>query len=218
MKNSVQLISPQIREMMAGMGLEHEIKTILASSLLGADRIKSIARFAQSTKEVPGVTAEIGCAAGGTSRLIALLNGGKTHWACDTFTGLVDVSAMETDLHNGAFFSSGHTTVRAVSRLLEDLPNARVVKGVFPHEAPAEMLNSRYAMLHLDVDTYKSMRDCFDVFSKLMSPGGIMVLDDVVSRKGTIGGRLAWRQILAEPHHGWEVIEENSPQAVVWFK
>ncbi len=173
-------------------------------------------RAVENTKSVPGDTAEIGCASGGTSRLIALLNGGKTHWACDTFRGLVDVTEVDTDLSNGKFFSSKHTTLELVSKLLADLPNARVRQGIFPDGAPVEMLQARYSMLHLDVDTYSSMKSCFKAFAGLMSRGGVMVLDDVIGR-GTRGGKRAWAEILAEPHSRWRVIEENDPQAVIRF-
>lgn len=211
---SAATLNPTVRDMLVGAGLLGEAARIIPFSLLSATRLGGITRAVRSVAGVAGDTAEVGCNAGGTSRLIALLNGRRRHWACDTFEGLVD--AGEEDgagrIANGAF-SNRYAKFDDVSQRMSDLPHVHVVKGYLPGDAPPDMREARFAFVHIDVDTYRSIHACFSFFAGRMMPGGVIVLDDVIG-KGTEGGKLAWSEIGRD---GFRVVEENDPQVVLRF-
>lgn len=199
-----------LRLLIEECGLTESVGQAIDHSLLSTHRIEGILRAAREIENLDGDTAEIGCAAGGTSRLIAL-RCRRRHWACDTFVGLVDVCEHD-DLKNGKFRSEHSTT----KRRLADLRNVEMVRGRFPDSAPEKMRSARFALVHIDVDTYRSIKDAFGFFAGRMTNGGVVVLDDVIGR-GTAGGKRAWGEISAGDHSAWAVIEENDPQIVVRF-
>jgi hypothetical protein len=207
------------REMDAGLAaafaaagvVPDEAGRIAGLTLLSAPRLKAIMLAAAAVKTLPGHSAEVGCAAGGTSRLMALLAGDRTHWVCDTFDGLVDVQAVDAPLTNRMF----HNVEAEVAARLDDLDNVRIVAGYFPGSAPMAMRMHRFRLVHVDVDTYRSIHEAFAFFSARMVSGGIMAIDDAIGR-GTPGGKLAWQEILGA-RSGWRVIGENDPQVVICF-
>lgn len=187
---------------------------VVATSCLSVSRLKAMVAAADAVGGLAGDTAEVGCGAGGTSRLMALL-GKRRHWVCDTFDGLVDVCKKDGHLTNGMF----HNLLDDVKGRLSDLDSLQFVKGYFPQSAPDEMRDQTFALVHIDVDTYASIKACFDFFRLRMAKGGIIVIDDVIGR-GTPGAKVAWNEILAErPRHKphWDVIEQNDPAVVVRF-
>lgn len=197
-----------LREMFEARGIDRP-ELVLQFSLLSSQRIAGIIRACDAAQSVAGDTAEIGCASGGTTRLIALLMQ-RRHWACDTFEGLCDVGAEDDALKNGDF-SNIESTFDGVSARASDLPTVRVVKGRFPDSAPEQMAAARFALVHLDTDTYLSMRDGFAFFESRVVSGGLVILDDVIGR-GTSGAKLFWSDL---DKRGWEVVEENDPHVIV---
>lgn len=192
---------------------EQEQRAVLATSLLSISRLMGLAEALELTAHVPGDTAEVGVAHGGTSRLIAKANGGRVHWACDTFQGLVDAGEHDT-LTNGQF-SNPREKVEAA---LAGCGNVCLVPGYFPGSAPAAMRSARFRLVHVDVDTYQSIRNCFAFFATRMAPGGVLVLDDVIGTRGCAGAVKAFAEIRKARSGGWAVINTaNPPQAVVRF-
>lgn len=195
----------QIR--LANLGVSSGMQTKLqATSLLSAPRIEGIVNAIEATRKVKGDTAEIGVAHGGTSLLMATLNGDRPHWACDTFAGLVDAGPHD-DLTNGQFAN----TLERTAQVLKGRANIRLVSGYFPKSAPKEMRESTYSLVHIDVDTYQSILACFRFFSKRMAKGGLMVLDDVLAR-GCVGAMKAFSEL-----GGLRIHSQTPPQAVVQF-
>lgn len=182
---------------------------ILRYSLLSSQRLAGIVRACESIMKIHGATAEIGCASGGTTRLIALLCK-RQHWACDTFEGLVDAGAADDDLANGDF-KNHESTMQGVTERAADLGNVTFVQGRFPDCATEEMQTARYALAHIDTDTYQSMTDCFGFFAARMNCGAALILDDVIG-KGTSGGKRFWAEMNRK---GWIVVEENDPHVIL---
>jgi len=193
-------------------GIDRHAESIIMYSLIcSSHRLESLTAALDLINDVEGDTAEIGCAGGGTSKLIALLNGGRRHWACDTFDGLKDTGEYD-DLKDGEF-SSKRCTAPIVSDRLAEQSNAVVVAGYFPDSAPEKMKSATYAFAHLDVDTYKSMHAAFSFFDKRMSSGAVLALDDVLG-SGTRGAKRAWQEISAGTNR-WRLVSENDPQIVI---
>lgn len=183
-------------------------------SLLKRGPLLSIGRCLQEVRGLPGDTAEVGIASGGTTRLIAAGSGGRRHWACDTFDGLADVGAHDAGLTNKMF----QNVLPPVREELADLANVRIVAGYFPASADAEMRGAAFAFVHIDVDTYQSILNCFEFFAPRMVPGGLIALDDVLPKdSGCPGAQRAWREIYAQRPRSWAVFSETPPQIVVRF-
>ena len=96
-------IDAELRRMFRDHGIENNAHQIMRYSLLSPARIKAVIRASDATQNLEGESAEIGCCSAGTSRLIALLNPGRRHWACDTFDGLRDAGEKDGNLKNGDF-------------------------------------------------------------------------------------------------------------------
>lgn len=187
----------------------------VSRSLLSAGRLGALAECLKATAGVPGDTAEIGIAAGGTTRLIALWNPDRRHWACDTFTGLADVGAADSGLKNG-MFARPETAIDTVRADLRGLRNVRLVRGMFPASAPRPMLTARYAFAHVDVDTYASVRASYEFFAERMAPGGILALDDVLL--GQCHGAIkAWSEI-ERAGGSWRVHSRTAQQVALLFR
>ena len=210
-------LHPELREAFHRVA-DADLRRAIPLSLLCVDRLIGVGECVRLTNLVPGDTAEVGVAAGGTSLLIAKSNHGRRHWACDTFEGLVDVGPHDGALRNGMFArrKDGIGTGRArVTALLAGL-NAQVVAGKFPGSAPDEMREARFSFVHLDVDTYESMKASFAFFAPRMASGGMMALDDTV-RGGAPGAQKFWRELVEGRPGNWERLRQVEQQAVVRF-
>lgn len=194
--------------------MEYAEQIVMYSQILSSGRLDAIISTLQNSSFKGCATAEIGCAAGGTSMLISLLNGGVTHWACDTFEGLLDVGEHD-DLENGDF-GSPLCTQEIVRNRLAWRKNIKIVPGYFPESAPQEMKDATYAFVHLDTDTYRSMLDGFAFFITRMKHGGYIAMDDVVGTiRGTRGAKVAWQEIQETYRKRIRVLSTSEPQVIV---
>lgn len=210
---SVDDLEVYLKEMLTARGILDHAPSITKYSLLSTGRLKYMIS-ALSAARIGGETAEIGCHRGGTSRLIALLNHGARHWACDTFRGLVDAAAEDEHLKDGDFAAEG-LDVGAVRTRLRDLTNVNVIEGYFPDCAPPEMKAARYSFAHLDTDTYRSMLAGYEFFAPRMVDGGMLALDDVIGR-GTPGAIRAWGEI-RERGGAWTIFNADDRQVILRF-
>ena len=193
------------------LGVEREvIDGFLARSKLGYYRLKAIVECLIESAELKADTAEIGVASGLTSRIISTLNAGSTHWACDTFQGLADVSEID-----GPHLRNGMLKWRLDETMIElnGIENIHVIKGYFPDSATDKMKDSLYKLVHIDVDTYKSTLAAWEFFKDRMVTGGAIVFDDVLSPR-CLGAMKAWAEIGAWSKHK---VTTYPPQAVVYF-
>lgn len=205
-------IAPSLIQAVAGRLTEAELCAVLDTSLLSVGRLKGLIAALDAIKGLDGDTAEIGTAHGGTSRLIARLNGQRRHWACDTFAGLVDCGEHD-NLTNGQFRNPQEKVRANIGRI----PNVRMLAGYFPQSATHTMGRQRFALVHIDVDTYQSIHACFAWFAERMVPGGLIVLDDVLER-GCPGAIKAFEEITAvNRDKRWSVFSTAPPQCVVRF-
>ena len=149
---------------------------------------------------VDGDFVETGVYKGGTTiamlRVLAEANASRSHWACDSFEGLPDPEPQDAACpHAGAGahgcahnWTRGHfASSRAVfeenvrkwssSRQPLGLQRLRVVPGWFNSTLPSMGMRA-IAFLRLDGDAYSSTRDALAALYPLMSPGGIVYVDD----------------------------------------
>jgi O-methyltransferase len=131
------------------------------------------------TLRVEGDTAECGVFEGGSSWLICAWNaqnkGDRQHHLFDSFEG---VSApMPID---GTHWRKGDLCASQDLVLSNLQPFARSLhfhKGWIP-ERFADVANSRFAFVHVDVDLYEPTRDSVAFFYHRLSPGAVFLCDD----------------------------------------
>jgi hypothetical protein len=63
------------------------------------------------------------------------------------------------------------------------LSNVRIVPGQF-RESFAAVERCRFSFVHIDCDVYDSYRECLDFFYSRMSPNGVLLFDEYMTRNG----------------------------------
>lgn len=147
--------------------------------------LDSLARHAAS---VPGAFWECGVYQGGTAIFLADIAArhSKDLHLFDTFSGMPERTEGMDSFKLG---SLGETSLEFVKSRLEGAENVHFHPGMMP-ESFAEVDRHKIAFAHIDVDQYRSTLECCRHIYDLLSPSGIMVVDDY-GRPGTPGARKA---------------------------
>ena len=126
-----------------------------------------------------GDVIEVGVWRGGTAVLLALraAAAGRRLYACDTFEGVVKAGAIDP-LYNGG--EHADTSLETFLALLvkAQIKNCSIAKGIFPDETGWHMAESTFCFAHIDVDVYRSAKECFAFIWQRLVVGGIVVFDD----------------------------------------
>lgn len=135
---------------------------------------------------VPGATLEAGCFRGMASHLLCHYRrvedpefNGHGHIMVDSFEGLsppieADGAHAKKSFDNRAFTT---TSVERVKQTLSEFPGVQFLQGWIP-EILAELPDTGYRFVHIDVDIYEPTLDCLRYFYPRMNRGGIIVCDD----------------------------------------
>lgn len=123
---------------------------------------------------LPGYVLEVGVWRGGTGCLIAS-NTRKQVVLCDTFTGVVKSSGVDTKYHGGEHANCSAEIVRKLASSLGVSVDIR--QGIFPDDFP-DLGKQIFAFVHIDVDVYQSGKAVFECVWPNMPVGGIVVFDD----------------------------------------
>jgi hypothetical protein len=160
----------------------------IKNSILTKARLDHMVKLMAEVKDVDGDTAEVGVLQGGSALRIADAMPDRRLALFDTFEGLTeDVVDPDKDRQVIGAFSrdkfqehqSGHfATLEYVQELFADYPNVSVYKGVFPKQNADAIADWKFAFVHLDCDTYYSVKASLEFFYPRMTPGGIILLDD----------------------------------------
>lgn len=166
------------------------------------DKIQAVAcaipeRLAQlwceaSELTAEGAIAEFGVWRGGTAWLLAAASDKPLH-LFDTFRGIPDSAVCEQDWHSAGDFSD--TSVGAVQNLLLEYGDR--IKYHVGEFVPERVPEQPFALVHIDADTYISYKLSLPRFWKLLSPRGVMILDDY-GAPSCPGATIATEEFLAE--------------------
>lgn len=126
----------------------------------------------------PGCFVEVGVYQGGTARALYAVSErqGRQLYLYDTFSGMPFKG--EFDKHAVGDFSDC-----SAEEIMEMLPNASVIKGIFPQSA---IKMPPIAFVHADADQYQSTKDICETLGPLMVSGGIMLFDDYYCIPGCV--------------------------------
>jgi O-methyltransferase len=128
---------------------------------------------------VPGDYAEVGVYRGATAKLMCEAKGEKDIHLFDTFVGLPGAEVIDIRF-DASMFSAQEEAVR---KRLAKYEKVHIYPGMFPDTAFA-IMDKRFAFVHIDVDIYRSTRDCLEFFYPRMSPCGIIISHDYPSSAG----------------------------------
>jgi O-methyltransferase len=150
-----------------------------AHTLLSPDRLYILYALASHALNLVGEFWECGVYQGGTARVLAELlrrraKRGTSLHLFDTFAGLPTPSPGMDLLEKGKW---ANTTLEAVQALTGPREDVHFHQGIIPATFTGRQ-QSRIAFAHVDVDLYRSVRDCSEFVYPRLVPGGILLFDD----------------------------------------
>jgi hypothetical protein len=150
-------------------------------TMLSPGQLRNAYRAVRHVKEknIPGAIVECGCWRGGCGALMAWAGRPRTTWLFDSFQGLPAPTALdgpEAPSLEGKLVASIDEVREVLKRLGTD---AQIRAGWFAQTIPAAReLIGPIAVLRLDGDWYESTKICLENLYDLVSPGGVVILDD----------------------------------------
>lgn len=156
-----------------------EIVTGWETQTVGVDEAYIIRAAVLATSKVAGELAEVGVFRGGTARVICEAKGNRVLNLFDTFEGLPEPGAIDTEFKKGQYASS----LERVKEVLAGCNGVEFYKGLFPATGDA-VTNRHFSFVHLDVDLYESTRASLEFFYPRLTTGAIVISHDYVEFAG----------------------------------
>jgi O-methyltransferase len=185
--------------------------TEIGQTICGANAIQSLLRLAEFVKEMKGDVAEVGVFAGGSAMLLREVLPDDNIYLFDTFEGLPSTNEFDNYVKKGDF---GDTSFEGVCALFSEFPNVSVYKGCFPEQNSQVVVDKKFKLVHLDVDTYQSHVDCLKFFHNKMMPKGVIVFDDYTAPT-CLGAKIAIDEYAQE--HGLYIHFGGDHQAYIVY-
>jgi O-methyltransferase len=143
-------------------------------SLMTAYEAYTLYSLVKAYQHLPGDVAEVGVFQGASAKLICEAKGDARLHLFDTFEGLPKASKADGKVHNVNQYPCSEESVRTY---LAQYPNVVFHKGRFP-DSTGQLAETRFSLVHMDVDLYESTRACLEYFYPRMLPGGVMLSHD----------------------------------------
>ncbi|MFC4274310.1 TylF/MycF/NovP-related O-methyltransferase [Achromobacter aloeverae] len=151
-------------------------EVISANTLVDIYRCYELTTLARQVASLPGDLVEVGVWRGGTAALLAHAVPEKNIALFDTFSGVAKADAAYDTLYKGG--EHADTDRDIVTRLFDELGlRCAIHAGMFPDDT-LDGLPGRISLAHIDVDTYLSAKESFDVIWPRVVQGGMVVFDD----------------------------------------
>jgi O-methyltransferase len=152
------------------------------SLLLGDLEAHILFSVFQTVSRIDGDVAEVGVYKGGSARILCILKGNKRLHLFDTFEGLPDTDEIDrsrSDFHRGNY----RATLDEVQENIRGFEQVFLYKGLFPKTAEP-IRDAKFAFVHLDVDLFRSTKDCLEFFYPRMTAGGVILSHDYGGSQG----------------------------------
>lgn len=138
-------------------------------------------RTALQCGALPGDILEVGVWRGGTGALLCdaatRIGGGRRVYLADTFRGVVKAGPQDDYYRGGEHADTSRETVEGLLGGL-GMRNYAVLEGIFPEETADQVDSEAIALVHVDVDVYRSARDVVEWVWPRLPVGGMIVYDD----------------------------------------
>lgn len=183
-------------------------------------RALHLAQYFIKTMDIDAPKIECGVFRGFTSLMLceiaAALNPnftGQNIHLVDSFEGLSKPTTHDMVNNEIAGGNTGHfaTPVEHVQSVLSAYPDIHIHKGWVP-EVFAQLPESKWSFVHIDVDLYEPTLACLEYFFPRMAPGGVIINDDFDSPSFPGGGK-SWREFCQT--HGITYVALDTGQAVI---
>lgn len=170
-------------------------------TLLDDPRKQRLALYTKISNFLQGNIAEVGVYQGGSAEIISKnKNKQKKFYLFDTFEGMPKTDKV--DQHKEKDFND--TSYENICNAFKSYQNVFVYKGIFPQKHWNIVVNEKFSLVHLDVDIYKSYKDCLNFFYPKMVVGGLIIMDDY-NAPSCLGAKLAVDEFI-----------KNKPEKLVW--
>ena len=155
-----------------GAEFEELYSRVAKRTLIDPERMYVLWSLAMGCRERCGEIWECGVYKGGSAFVMMGAAYGTHIRLFDTFEGIPNAE-QDVDVHSTGDF--GDTSLEDVKEFLGSWPEYHVgeIPGTFRFLESCEI-----ALAHVDVDTYRSVKDCCEFIWPRMLPGGVMVFDD----------------------------------------
>ena len=97
---------------------------------------------------------------------------------CDTWTGIVKTTDVDTYYHDGKHDDTSKATVESLVHRLGVAEHVQLLQGIFPEDTGHVAEGHQFRLIHIDVDVYQSCVDVFEWAWPRLSAGGAVVFDD----------------------------------------
>jgi len=142
-------------------------------TLLDKPRLYTFYFLTSQIKKVNGDILDIGCMKGGVGILMSFLNLKGRTMLFDTFEGFLDKENLHKD---NIFKYEGYGELKDVIKKLK-LKKTKVYKKYFPVNID-QLKIKKIKLCHIDVNTYKSTKSCYEFVKDKIVKNGIIVFDD----------------------------------------
>ena len=160
---------------MSSDNFQTNLEQVLSWIVLDRARAEGLYNLVIETSSVPGDMAECGVFRGGSAKLMAKADtADRILHIFDTFEGIPAEQRMEGE-HKAGDFTSNRADVE---EFLRDCPTIKIYEGLVPDTLDA-IKDLTFSLVNLDMDIYVPTIAALHFFWPRLSPGGVIVLDDV---------------------------------------
>ena len=135
-------------------------------------RCKEIKEFTEAQSSIEGEIAQCGVYFGLTAWFMAKNFNGKVN-LFDSFQGLPALSEKDSNFYEEGMWYVPHSEAE---KTFKGINNVKFYIGWLP--GTLELVSdTKFSMVHLDLDLYQPTLDCLNFFWERMSPGGLIICD-----------------------------------------
>lgn len=154
-------------------------KKVYKNTMLDESRLYNLYLGIKFTSKLKGDIIEVGTWKGGSGALMSLSrnsNDLRKIYLYDTFKGTVKSSNFDKyyddGIHSDCSYAQTHNFLKK-----NNSNNFKLISGIFP-EIVSKKFHKNISFCHLDVDTYQSLKDCYNFIWPRLEKFGIIIFDD----------------------------------------
>ncbi|WP_177324720.1 TylF/MycF/NovP-related O-methyltransferase [Pseudomonas sp. RL] len=157
----------------------HVYEAVRNHTLVDMMRLYELWTLVRQLGDVEGDFLEVGVWRGGSGCLMAMADQrkGRSVFLADTFSGVVKAGTHDTSYSGGEHADTGVDLVVGLAERCQVADKVRVLAGMFP-ESNADRVSDKLALVHIDVDVFKSALDVLLWATPRLVRGGVVVFDD----------------------------------------